>query len=240
MKGPSEQARRALERYRAATSPATADKTRLLDVIQQRALRGDLPRFAIQSALPVIPKASIVQSLWASTLGKVGVALVVAGVPALGIYEGRKLTHHPSTAPVVVSPSAAHEPEDAPTPPQSLEQTLSLAPAEASALPRGRSEKGTSSSEPTIDEEIKLMTRAQTSLRAGDPKQALQLLNEAARRFPNSKLATARAVSHMTALCAAGRSDEARAEASRFLAKNPGSPFTDRVKDVCLASPKLP
>jgi hypothetical protein len=239
MKGPSEQARRALERYRTATSPGAADKTRLLDIIQQRALRGDLPRFAIQSALPVIPKTSLVQSLWASTLGKVGVALVVVGVPALGIYEGRKLVHHPSTTPIVIAPPTAHEPEDAPTP-QSLEETSSPAPAEASALPRGRSEKVTSSSEPTIDEEIKLMTRAQGSLRAGDPKQALQLLNEAARRFPNSKLATARAVSHMTALCAAGRSDEARAEASRFLAKNPGSPFTDRVKDVCLASPKLP
>jgi hypothetical protein len=237
MSGPSEQARRALDRYRTATSPAAADKTRLLDAIQERALRGDLPRFAIQSAAPVIPRASIVQRLWASTLGKVGVALVVAGLPALGIYDGRKSAHRPPAAPAMMVPSAGREPADVPMPPQGMPETLPAMPPETSALPHAKSEK---SSEPTIDEEIKLMTRAQASLRAGDPKRALQLLSEAARRFPNSKLASARALTHMTALCAVGRADEARAEASRFLTKNPGSPFTDRVKSVCVASTQAP
>ena len=77
------------------------------------------------------------------------------------------------------------------------------------------------------------MNGAQLALRSGNPGHALQLLNEDARRFPNGKLASARAVAHMVALCRLGRADEARLEADRFLAKNPSSPFADRVKAVC-------
>jgi outer membrane protein assembly factor BamD (BamD/ComL family) len=107
---------------------------------------------------------------------------------------------------------------------------------DASSLPRGRWEKGAGSSEPTIDEEVKLMTAAQAALRSGQPRRALHLLNEHARRFPNGKLASARAVAHMVALCAVGRADEARSEADRFLAKSPSSPFAERVRNVCAPS----
>jgi outer membrane protein assembly factor BamD (BamD/ComL family) len=93
-----------------------------------------------------------------------------------------------------------------------------------------------SASEPTIDEEVKLMNAAQAALRAGEPKRALELLNEHAARFPAGKLSTARQVTHMMALCQAGKAEQARHEATSFLAKNPGSPFAARVSGICASN----
>jgi len=231
MKAPGERARLVLARYKAATSPDGADKARLLEIIQQRALRGDLPRFVVQTAAPVVPKPSFAQWVWGSPLGKAGLALAVVGLPALGLYESHKIRTSSSV------PAAPREPVEAPTlPVTSEEQPQTPSDPGPSTLPHARADKPNDAplpSEPTIDEEVKLMNGAQLALRSGNPSHALQLLNEDARRFPNGKLASARAVAHMVALCRLGRGDEARLEAERFLAKNPSSPFADRVKAVC-------
>jgi outer membrane protein assembly factor BamD (BamD/ComL family) len=87
-----------------------------------------------------------------------------------------------------------------------------------------------------IDEEMRLLNGAQAALRAGDAKHALSLLSEHAARFPNGKLSLARAVTRMLALCQAGRAEQARAEAQRFIAKYPSSPFVDRVRAICPAA----
>jgi hypothetical protein len=235
MKAPGERARLVLARYKAATSPGGADKARLLEIIQQRVLRGDLPRFAVQTAAPVVPKPSFAQWVWGSPLGKAGLALAVVGLPALGVYESHKIRPSSSVQQAAPSPTP-RETAEAPTLPVTSEQEQQTPSDEGpSALPRARTDKPNDAlpSEPTIDEEVKLMNRAQLALRSGNPSHALQLLNEDARRFPNGKLASARAVAHMVALCRLGRADEARLEADRFLAKNPSSPFADRVKAVC-------
>jgi hypothetical protein len=243
MKDQSERARLVLERYKAATSPPAADKARLLELVQQRGIRGDLPRFHVQTPTPLVPQPSVLQQIWGSVLGKTGLAVTLTGLSALGVYENHKgraaSTVHSGSPVVAVAPhadvtalpSAATEVLPAP-----LEDS---APPVASALPRARVDKVCDSAasagpaEPTIDEEIKLMNGAQAALHAGDPKRALELLSEHARRFPNGKLASARAVSHMIALCALGRSNDARLEAERFLARNPNSAFAERVRSVC-------
>jgi hypothetical protein len=235
MKPPGERARLVLARYKAATSPDGADKARLLEIIQQRALRGDLPRFVVQTAAPVVPKPSFAQWVWGSPLGKAGLALAVVGLPALGLYETHEIRTR-SSLPAAAS-ARPREPVEAPTLPVTSEEEQQM-PGDPgpSTSPRARADKPNDAplpSEPTIDEEVKLMNGAQLALRSGNPSHALQLLNEDARRFPNGKLASARAVAHMVALCRLGRADEARLEADRFLAKNPSSPFADRVKAVC-------
>ena len=238
MKAASETARLVLDRYKQATAPASADKTRWLDIIQQRGLRGDLPRFDIRTSAPIIPKASLVQKIWASASGKAGLALVVTGLPLFGIYETQR--HAGSAAPAPVPVLASAPAPNSPLPsPFSATQPAPFLPGESepsasSPLPRS-SLHGTDSGERTIDAEVKLMTAAQAALRAGDPKRALHLLAEHARRFPNGKLSSARMVAHMVALCSLGKAGEARGEAERFLAKNPSSPFADRVKSVCAA-----
>jgi len=77
------------------------------------------------------------------------------------------------------------------------------------------------------------MNGAQAALRAGDAGRALSILNEHAKRFPAGKLATARQVTRMVALCQAGSPKQARAEAATFLARNPSSPFAERVRGIC-------
>jgi len=90
--------------------------------------------------------------------------------------------------------------------------------------------------EVTIDGDVNLMNAAQAALRSGDQKHALQLLGERARRFPNGKLANARVVTRISALCIIGSTDEARREAGRFLARNANSPFLERVRNICAPS----
>ena len=238
MKAPGERARLVLERYKAATAPGGADKARLLEIIQQRALRGDLPRFAVQTTAPVVPKASFARQIWGSSLGKAGLALAVAGLPALGVYESQ--IRSSSSVQQTAASSTSGKIVEAPTlPVVSEDEQQTPGDQGPPTLPRARADKPNDAplpSEPTIDEEVKLMNGAQLALRSGNPSRALQLLNEDARRFPNGKLASARSVAHMVALCRLGRGDEARLEADRFLAKNPSSPFADRVKAVCSSS----
>ena len=87
-----------------------------------------------------------------------------------------------------------------------------------------------------MDEEVKLVSAAQSALRAGDAKQALELLAQHAARFPNGKLATLRQVTHMMALCQAGQRAQARQEAADFVAERPSSPFARRVNGICASN----
>ena len=45
MKAPSERAQAILARYKAAQAPPPATKAQVLEIVRERALRGDLPRF---------------------------------------------------------------------------------------------------------------------------------------------------------------------------------------------------
>jgi hypothetical protein len=229
----SERARLVLERYKAVTTPASGDKARLLEIIQQRGRRGDFPQFYIQASAPVAPRATPLQTLWRSSLGKAGLVLAVTGLPAIGLYDSQKTRRGP---PVLEVGSSASRPPSLPSTeasqPRGDESASSTAdPASRAGLDSPRS---VASGALTIDEEVRLMNGAQAALRSGDPKRALQLLGEHARRFPNGKLANARMVTRMSALCTMGLSDEARREADRFLARNPNSPFSERVRNVCV------
>jgi hypothetical protein len=244
MNAPSERARVVLERYRTAGALGASEKTRLGDVIHERVLRGDLPRFDIPAALVVVHQASLAQRLWGSALGKLGAGLVLVGASSAVVYELKappsQLELQAPAATVAHLPPAPHEalkaaPDVTPPKPELVEDQA--APAAMPPHPKPDRVSATpSASEPTIDEEVKLMNAAQSALRAGDSKHALELLNEHAARFPSGKLATARQVTHMMALCQAGKSGQARQEAASFLAKNPSSPFATRVSGICASN----
>ena len=234
-----------MERYKAVTSPASAHKARLLEIIQRRGLRGDFPQFYGQGFAPITANTSLFQALWRSSLGKAGLFLAMTGLPAIGVYSSEKSRRSPPVSEVGFSTSGP-----------SSASPLSFLPAAEAAQPPGEesassvadpasrarldSPSSVVSGELTIDEEVRLMNGAQAALRSGDPKRALQLLAEHARRFPNGKLANARMITRMSALCTMGLSDEARREAERFLARNPNSPFSERVRNICPPSADSP
>src|SRR5262249_14693926 len=84
-----------------------------------------------------------------------------------------------------------------------------------------------------LDEELSLLRGAYDALRAGRPQYALERLAQHAARFPDGELAEAREVARMIALCHAGRSTAARAQAAEFLARAPKSPYAARVRLIC-------
>ena len=245
MKPPSERARQLLERYKAASGLGADEKSRLGEIVRERVLRGDLPRFDLQPLAASAPHASLAQKVWGSTAGKIGTALVIAGAAGAIGYQLQKSPGDSLAAPATTLARALPEASSAslPTPvapraPVAAPPNEAKQPDVAPVAPRARSERSAEVpsagvTEATIDDEVKLVTGAQTALRAGNTGRAMQLLKEHETRFPSGKLATLRQVTYMMALCQAGHAAEARQEAARFLAKNPNSPFAERVGGIC-------
>jgi len=86
---------------------------------------------------------------------------------------------------------------------------------------------------PSIEEETSLLLTSQGALREGDAARALALLDDHARRFPNGALAEERDASRVLALCALGRTVEAKTAGQTFLAAHPRSPAAARVRASC-------
>jgi hypothetical protein len=84
-----------------------------------------------------------------------------------------------------------------------------------------------------LAEETRLLREADAATRAGEPSRALTLLEEHARRFPRGVLGEERDAERVLALCAAGRTADARAAGQRFLAARPGSALAGRVRASC-------
>lgn len=246
----SADARSLLDRYRTAETLAPAEKNRLLDAVVARGARGDLPRFDIDVPPPRAPDAaSLASRMWSAPLGKVllGLGLAVAGATAMYLATDRAAeTAAPAPLPAA-NPEEANTPTD-PAPalsanaesiPAAGAMETTHTPGAPAAKPRAakaldRESPATAAlAESTIDEEMRLLGNAQSALRSGDARKALSLLDEHASRFPSGTMADTRDVAHMLALCDLGKRSAARAEADRFLAKKPGSPFADRVKRVC-------
>jgi hypothetical protein len=85
----------------------------------------------------------------------------------------------------------------------------------------------------TLDQEMQLLKRAQVAQASGRPSEALSILAEHAKQFPNGKLAESREVARVIALCQSGQAQASRSAADRFLAARPNSPFASRVRGVC-------
>lgn len=172
-----------------------------------------------------------------------------ASAPA-GVVNGARPTSAATAATNATSPppgQADQDPSlDVASPPPSPATQPSLAIAQhapprvsvraAAAAPQGVPSTATSTSTPTslsLSQETRLVRDANSATRAGDPARALALLDEHARRFPRGVLVEERDAERVLATCAAGRRDEARALASRFLRTYPGSPMSGRVKSSC-------
>jgi hypothetical protein len=89
----------------------------------------------------------------------------------------------------------------------------------------------------TIAEEAVLIRAAQAALEHGDGSTALARLDEHQARFSTGVLREEREAARVFALCASGRSTEARAAAARFAAASPRSPLAAQVRRSCTTSP---
>lgn len=78
-----------------------------------------------------------------------------------------------------------------------------------------------------------MLREVQDALRDNDAARADRWLNEHASRFPKGVLQEEREAARVLSLCLQGRKEEAKEAADRFLAANPRSVQSDRVRASC-------
>ena len=81
--------------------------------------------------------------------------------------------------------------------------------------------------------ETSLLRQAEASLRADEPAEALDVLGEHAREFPQSSLAVERAALRVIALCRSGKQAQGRGEAALLERHAASKPYRERIRRAC-------
>jgi hypothetical protein len=81
--------------------------------------------------------------------------------------------------------------------------------------------------------EARALSGVQRAVREGRSSEALALLDQQDRDFPQGELRQERVAARVVALCAAGKASQARALAASFLAQAPRSPLAARMRTIC-------
>lgn len=135
-------------------------------------------------------------------------------------------------------PSAGQVPEDKAT--ETRHSTTNEVAPEAEAGPSPTSpeqaEAETGSKSSTLGEEARLLAEAKKALNEGAPGEALVPLAEHERRFATGSLTDAREGLRIEALCALGRSREARGVAASLRRNHPDSSVSWLLADPCPSS----
>jgi hypothetical protein len=160
-------------------------------------------------------------------LVKISAVVVGLGVAGGGLFVALREESTPTAAPVT---APAEPPRVAPAP-------TGDAPADVPAVPEPPSvEKrapAASRSADSLAQEVAILSRAGAELHAGRPATALKTLEEHQRKFPGGVLAQERTAARVRALCALGRTNEARAELARLTRTSPNSPHVARARKAC-------
>lgn len=206
-----------------AARPSDADRERIFEALRDRL--GDAALLGQAAAAP-----SAFSALWVKVSAiTVGLGLAAGGL-VVGLQgEPARVAAPPQPAlPVVVAPAPVEQPASdsaapAPAPAAPAPQIAAVEPV-ASATKRASDR---------LSEEVALLSRATSALRAGRASEALKTLSEHQSKFPKGLLSEERRAARAQALCTLGR----RPEAERELAKlAPGSPQAARARQLCGAA----
>jgi hypothetical protein len=191
------------------------------DFAVERMRRG-VSRSLHASARPMRSRSRTAPILAALGAAALGGALYATELVRTSDEEPPAVTPAPA-APAPRAPLAA-PPVKTPEPPSEASPIAAPAPASA-RIPASRSQR--------LAAEIEQLARVNTAVNAGDGARALALLAEYDREFRPGQLGEERAAASVLALCAAGRTSEARAAAKRFSSRWQRSPLSARVSKSC-------
>lgn len=236
--------RELLRRARRGLSPTAGDESRVLAA-------------TLAAGAPLGGGTSSADTASAAARQKAVLARYFAGILALGVAgvigygwgyrAGSTARSIPAVAPPATTakspPTTEHSPvvtDEAPT-----ETTRDVGPtrelrraADSSARPKALTPLGSSSAsapELGLDEEVRQLRRIERAIRDGNPRLALVLAEELDRALPGGQLSVERHAASLMASCQLD-SDGAGAQAARFVAENPASPYAARLSELC----KLP
>jgi pimeloyl-ACP methyl ester carboxylesterase len=197
--------RRVIELSRAARTPGEADKRRVRAALALSL--GAVAGSATGAAVAASTSATAAKGAATLVGTRVIAAVLLAASAGTGAFVWLK--NRPAPAPVVetaLAPAAAPAPVVEPI----------AAPAEDPLLA-----------------EVSLLQRAQRALRAGQPKEAMELASRHATLYPTSQMALERDALRVFSLCALGRKAEARTLARALLAQAPTSPLRASLEESC-------
>jgi len=151
-------------------------------------------------------------------------ALLAFGTAAAGAAVYSRVTRAPEVAPLPRAPEAPS--------PGALAARLPAAPPSelvpSTRIPRHRS----ITPQESYAAELQLLQRAQSEYASHDFDNALVLVAEHGRRFPNGRLAEEREAMRVRSLARAGRGDEARRALTAFAKRFPHSAFLPRLQEA--------
>ena len=248
MSGMGPESRALFKSARKDFEPSDGDRARTHRAVARRLgiAAGTLVSAATSASAGVAPAAAASTMLGVAKWIAVGVLVSAAGAGGVSMVRSSNRAPRDSHAPgaAVATPAPRPSPSDLtpsanrPTPEPELAPTPAARPAAPHELaspspPAARPSPSPASPVSPVAEETRLVRGADEALRAGDAARALALLEEHARAFPHGILAEERSAERVSALCALGRIDDARAETARFLLATPDSPLATSVRASC-------
>jgi hypothetical protein len=216
---------------RSAFRPEAADRDRVLQSLTL-ALRDSS---SIEDARQAeTSKQAVAAQFTVKTWALGGLAVIVLGVGLVAVLQARTAPALLASAP---SPASSTAPAEASTPaevPLPREPAASARPSlPSSGVPRPAPQSVAHPPADSLPEEVRLLSRAEKQLNAGLAEDALRTLGEHERRFPNGMLAEERLAARVHALCALGRTAEARTEMAKLGRAYPRSPHIEGARRFC-------
>lgn len=223
----SQAATELIQAGRAALQPSAADHQRVLTALMMKIDGGAPPATSgsSSSGLTGIGKISLV---------KVVGAIVGIGIGSGGLYLALNSNDSHSAATHLGAPTvSAHEPKVAnlQTPIESSQVRNPLENAALGVYPSAQTiEPSTNDS---LAHEVAILSRASAELHEGQPQKALDQLAEHQRKYPEGLLVQERLAARVQALCALGRTVEARAELMQLAKLSPDSLYESQARKAC-------
>jgi hypothetical protein len=214
----SPNARAVIQSGREGLRPTAAERERIEAVLDASALAPDKALLRASPWRLVAPIA-------------IGFALVGGAASFLARSHARLPASQgstPTAAYASASVSAVVQPAIAPGIPASA-----ASPPAGSASSAALARQASTQPQDGLTQEVALLSRAASALRAGRADEALRLINEHQRKFPKGVLGVERRAVRAQALCSLKRVEEGRAELARLPLQ---SPAAARAKQVCDAA----
>ncbi len=187
-------------------------------------------RLAAQiSTLGVLPASSLLVKVMPWLVGSG--AVVLAGAVALVVQRRAPAPEAVPSQPTMIAAPPPAAPDPAPARrPESETSAEAKSPSPASAA-HGAPAEASSASEDALAGEAKLLNQAHDVM-ATDPRKALAIAGEHAKRYPHGQLAAERELILVQALVKLGRAREAEARGRALRKSTPNSIYGERLDTI--------